>query len=252
MWDVIALDLDGTLLDDGKRIASETLDVLRDYVQQGTWITIATGRGFPDTHRFMLENGLGPEAGFPQSLICEERDLYWLRGSDYVEDDSWNRVLKELETSALPEIRRCTAAYGRRAPFYVNSEWAQERRGFVELVFGTVDQAAEFCEEASLNGSWPPGFRAVRNHRGVTFRHETVGKGAVLTELLRRLDVRPEQVLAMGDSHNDLDMLVCGVRPATTANADDLIKETVRSLGGYVSRDATSLGVADALRSFHA
>ncbi len=250
MWKVIALDLDGTLLGHGGQIAAVTIAALGDFAAQGVWITIATGRGFEDTERFMEENGLGSAAGFPHSLICEERDLYILENAGYAADEVWNGTLLEREKQALPELRRCAAEYGRTAPCFINSLWFQEKRGFVEMTFGTVEQAAEFCQQASQNGSWPAGFRPVRNHRGVTFRHETVGKGAVLTELLRRLDVTPGEVLAMGDSHNDLDMLMCGVWPATTDNADDLIKEVVRSGQGYVSEQVSSLGVADVLKNF--
>jgi len=77
-----------------------------------------------------------------------------------------------------------------------------------------------------------------------------MNKGEVMKELLRRLRVKPENVIVAGDGTNDLHMfepryakwMVC------PANAAPAVKEKVRSFGGIVSRKKYSWGVADGVR----
>ena len=76
---LVALDLDGTLLNRGGTIAEETLSEMHRLYQKGVYIAIATGRPYKDTIRFLTDNGLHPEDGYPYALVCNEREIYFLR-----------------------------------------------------------------------------------------------------------------------------------------------------------------------------
>lgn len=62
--------------------------------------------------------------------------------------------------------------------------------------------------------------------------------------------VAPGQVLAVGDSQNDADMLdgKLGFQAATVANADPEIAKVVEAAGDYLARSPRSLGVAEIVR----
>lgn len=246
---LIALDLDGTLINPGGMISGQTKAYLYHLADSGRWIAIVTGRPYADVLALMQQNELPPSIGFPHYLICEERDVYTLAAGRYESWEPRNSQLLAAEKALLPQSRRIAERlaeeYG--LGFYVNNIVYQEKRGFVELVFLNRDEARAGLEKAA---AWAAeaGLTAIRNNRGLAFRHNNVGKLPALVELVGHLKVRPEEVLVMGDSHNDLGMLTAGFAAATTANADEEIKAAVLEAGGYVSSQRASDGVAEVLQ----
>lgn len=72
---LIALDLDGTLVGEVRIIPSRTRDVVRQAIDQGCLVTIATGRGFAPTARFARDLGVNaPLICFQGALIQDHRD----------------------------------------------------------------------------------------------------------------------------------------------------------------------------------
>ena len=247
---LIALDLDGTLLNPGGIISETTKEYLRYLAESGRWISLVTGRPYNETCDLMESNGLMPSSGFPHFFICEERDIYSL--VDKSRYESWeprNGQLLAAERSLLPEGNRIAERLADEycLPFFVNNQVLQEKRGFVEIVFPSRDAAREGMLKAA---PWAEavGLAAIRNNTGLAFRHAQVGKLPALRVLAEHLQVGPNEILVMGDSHNDLGMLTSGFHAATTANADAEIKAAVLDAGGYVSTEQASDGVAEVLQ----
>ena len=77
-----------------------------------------------------------------------------------------------------------------------------------------------------------------------------MNKGNIMKVLLRRLKLKPENVIVAGDGGNDLHMfdpryakwMVC------PANASPLIKERVREHGGILARKKYSWGIIEGVR----
>ena len=99
-------------------------------------------------------------------------------------------------------------------------------------------------EELCRNTSVKP----VRNGKGMALRSRMTGKGITLKKLSALLKIPSQCVLAMGDSHNDWDMLNCDFQAATTQNADDETKKLVSGKGGLISAASYSDGVAEVLK----
>src|SRR5690554_465712 len=97
---MVALDLDGTLLEPSGLIVPPTLKQLARINDQGLKIAVATGRPYARTIDPLVENGLYPQGLYPHFLICEERDVYELKNGSYV---PWrtNRIFFEEELSHL-------------------------------------------------------------------------------------------------------------------------------------------------------
>ena len=73
-----------------------------------------------------------------------------------------------------------------------------------------------------------------------------VSKGAALAAVATRLGVRPAEILAIGDSPNDLPMLEVAGHTAAVADA----AEAVRRRAQYVTGGRWGDGVAEAIRRF--
>lgn len=245
---MIALDLDGTLLNRDASISQETKSYLNKLFQQDYILSIVTGRPFKDTTELLANNNILPKSGYPQHLICEERDIYSLTGEIYI---SW------AENSPLLGEERALLSFGNsivtslgcelELPFFINNEVMQRERGFVEIVCSSVTHAQQcVCAlQRMLAGS---ALHPIRNNRGVSLRSKLVDKKKTLERLVHHLKICHGEVLVVGDSHNDLPMLTACFQPATTANADPEIKEAVLNHGGFISPFECSLGVADILQ----
>jgi hypothetical protein len=74
----------------------------------------------------------------------------------------------------------------------------------------------------------------------------SVNKGSSLILLARDLGVEPKEIMAIGDSENDLEFLeVAGIKVAV-ANADQELK----SLADYISQKPYGDGVKEAIERF--
>lgn len=244
---LIAFDLDGTLLNRDGTISQETITQMSRLVERGCLMAIATGRPLRGTLDALVPNGLGPAKGFPQILICNEREIYYLENGAYRPESPWNEHIYETELSLLELSRQVLTqvALDKRIEFLVNNPYMQRDRGFVEIFFGSREQAeAAFPIFVEALDGQP--LKPVRNNRLIAFRSREIGKGKMLKRVAEKLGLKADEVLAIGDSHNDLSMLE-QFQAATTDNADDEIKNVVKAKNGTIAGAACSLGVAEIL-----
>lgn len=253
---LIALDLDGTLLEPGAHIQPETIAVLDRFVAAGGLVAIDTGRPLPAIYEIMTKNGVLPDKPYPHGLIAEEREIY-LRDPEggYRPFQPWNDEMIAAEKALLPTARAIAAKVEdelQREGITIRppDEAMEDDRGFVERHFHLREHAERARElaEAHLPDDVP--LRIVRNNRLIAFRHRDIGKGILLARLAEMFDVPRERVFAVGDSHNDLCMLDgrFGFQAGTVANADPEIQGVIRQNGGPIASQPTSLGVAELVR----
>ena len=245
---VVALDLDGTLIDQHSKVASQTIDHLHKLGLRGVTVVLVTGRPFEAAVEILADNGLGASTGVPQYLICEERDIYALDQAEYTPWIERNTELYNTEKALLEPARAIASQLSESAPqfaFSINEPAAQEKRGFVELRCSDSLTARRILVELHnhLNDS---SLHAVRNGRWIALRSRLAGKDKALAALIEHLEVPTQAVLVMGDSQNDVEMLKAFF-PATTNNADAEVKTVVRQQGGIISASDSSLGVAEVL-----
>lgn len=73
-----------------------------------------------------------------------------------------------------------------------------------------------------------------------------VNKGQGLKELCGRLKIAPEEVMAIGDERNDLDMFAFAATSVAMGNGNDLVKQAA----DYVTSSNDEDGIAQALEKF--
>ena len=181
------------LINPDATIAAKTLQQLARLHKHQVIIAIATGRPAEDTLRFMEGNGIGGSTGYPEFLICEERDIYELKDGQYQPWCPWNQEALTTERDLLPRAREIIQEFSRQYPhltFRLNDEATQERRGFVEAVFPDPETAlAAHTKLLDLMGA--DNLRPVRNHRGIALRFPILGKGPILAKLSEHLGIPP-------------------------------------------------------------
>ncbi|MDD3244318.1 MAG: HAD family hydrolase [Eubacteriales bacterium] len=266
---MIAMDFDSTLIDHrdgGKYIPRATVDLLCALVAQGIPCGIDSGRqpeALLDTLRLA---GVAPGKPFPSFFMEQENFVFWNEGHPDPDDfyfwDKEGLYAAQADNAAL---RARIDAFCRRIAGRIPAIMAlmERERLFIthwilfstygiELHFDAIDAAQKAIE--LLREYLPPEENAAlhRNTSIVNIVPSFSGKGASLLRASQAKGIRPQNVLAIGDSLNDMTMLSgeYGFQSACVGNADGLVKEAVRKNGGYVATGRAGEGVYEILHMF--
>ena len=251
---LFAFDLDGTVIE-GERLGGDAVLLLAEFVRCGGIAVVASGRMLESQARFMRESGIFPGRGFPQYLVPAGKYVYALENGEYVPDQQWNDPLRARWQATCdrlgarePDILAGLRARGIHARMVADEAWRREQ-GFFALV---CDSSAAAAEAVALMTEAFGDIEGVAVTRNLNFAYampDKAGKEYALRHVAGRLGIAPAEILAIGDSLNDLGMLDgrFGFRSATVANAEPEIKEAVCANDGHVSDGAVAAGFCEVL-----
>ena len=249
---LIAFDLDGTLLDNDKRIPEDNLRALYAAAESGVLLVPATGRilrGIPPLLRelpflryYILSNG---------ALVYdtqEERALY--RGD--IPLALTLRVMEYLDT--LPVLYDCyqndvgwmSQAMFERAPEFFREEplilrmveqlrirvpdLKQTLREHgepvqkIQFYYRPEDNALRLETIAHFSERFPDIQATSSFSNNVELNSIRAGKGKGLLALCRALDIAPADCMSFGDGTNDISMLEAAGRGVAMGNAAEAVK----------------------------
>ncbi len=259
-FELIVMDLDSTLLDWSNgtgKISESCKQKLLEASEKGFLIAVATGRTLREIVLELEVNGLKFGEPVPNFVIPLEKYCYKIVNGKPEEDEAlarWNQERLEEARRAIEEIVLPRA-----------NEWLQvlkerelkpirwvldTRAGWFSLVYETMERAKE-AQKLLIRLAEPyPDLTVNRNFVFVGFIPRNGTKGKAVNFLARVLGIPPEQVITIGDSINDLDMLngEHGFFPVAVANAEPEIKDAVLRAGGIVTNQPASEGVAEAIK----
>jgi Cof subfamily protein (haloacid dehalogenase superfamily) len=256
---LIALDLDGTLLTSEKVVSSRTKRALRRAMDSGVYVTIATGRMLRGAVPFGREIGANApliccngavvqgmedtEPAFQRCLpdevarrllsFCHAHGWYmnWYIGGDiFVESyrPEYFRAYRTIRDFAVREVGEDFLSYAHQVIQCVIRDLTgriDEKVKMVEQEFGSAVYAQQ---NAGLSADLTP--------PGVT-------KALGLSFLMKRLGLSPAEVMACGDSDNDLSML----RLAGTAVVPENGLAEAKALASYRAASNDEDGIAEAI-----
>ena len=262
---LIALDLDGTLLDSDKRLPPENAAALERAHRAGAYIVPATGRYFaamPEAVRALpflryaitingarVSNADDSEllytADIPLSQALEL--MRWLDGLPVIYDcymdcvgwmtESMQRRAAEFSDDVhylkmMRELRRPVPE--------LKSFLAQRSRDVQKVQFFTndLDLRAEVLRVSSAR--FPGIVASSAWYKNVEFNHADATKGKALLGLCAALGIDPAQTLAFGDGLNDVSMLRAAGCGVAMGNADDAVK----AAADVIAPDCDAAGVA--------
>lgn len=244
---MIAFDLDGTLMDDGKRIPEENLRALRAAGEAGVLLVPATGRipaglpeellALPGLRRGILVNGallydfehrrILAREEIPLALTIELIDYVAPLGLLYdCYQDAWGWIDRALYDAAadyiedpgiLELLRRVRTPVPSLRRFLL-----EKGKGVEKLQLHTKDRALREQLLRELPERYPALAVTSSVPTNIEINAARANKGDALLRLCALLGLDPAAVLAFGDGTNDLSLLRaagCGVAMANAAPA---------------------------------
>lgn len=259
---LLALDLDGTLLNSKKEITPATRAALAWAAERGVHVVLSTGRI------------VGEAAEFAREIACE--DLMVTAGGAAIATASDERILESwampCETGAQavaavqdlpvrvmiyvgdkiyinPFSDRDFVVNYRVEGFHANKVVLDDIAGAIRARGLDVTKVYAIGERQDLEQA----LKSIRLLPDITitssgsdnFEVMPAGadKGTALVRLGEMLGIAPEEMVAIGDSDNDAAMLRAVGMPVAMGNADPALK----ALAQYITADCDHDGVAQAI-----
>lgn len=262
---IIALDLDGTLLNGEKVVSLRNYAALQAAAERGNWIVPATGRAlkaipeqvmaFPFVRYVISINGANvSDLQKQQTLLCAEipqkraleliefaarydamYDCYW-QNTGWVDRDFLERVRYYNADEEVVQLIQKT-----RAPVENLRDFIQNRAETVQkvqLCFRDMGERSAAAEEIAAAFPDIAVTSSFRNNLELNWKN--ANKGNALRFLAEHLHVPVADTIAFGDSSNDLAMLSAAGTSIAMGNA---VSE-VRAACDFVTRSNEDDGVA--------
>lgn len=256
MYRLLAIDLDGTLLTPQKLITLRTQELLCHVAEKGITIVIATGQtaavlrhvcaSLPLTGPQIIENG-AVIVDFGSGKLLHERLLppeYILPTLDTLRNYGFYRAYHTHETVYVDtDTPRAKNWYRPPVPPAVMVEDVANLypKPCIKVVGigeeGTLREKRRILE-AMFAGKL---YVTQSSFDLLEFLHPDVSKGNALKTIAADLHIAPEEVIAIGDNHNDLGMMRFAGLGVAMGNAHDEVKAEA----DYVTLSNDEEGVAD-------
>lgn len=249
---MIACDLDGTLMD-SVPILPEVREFMVKLRREGIKFIINSGRPLEDILQILSQSKVSHPQGYPEAIISKQGVfIHYLKGNNYVEDEEWNKARQKEIEILHQEIGWKSKLWERMIEenLRVCPQKKNIAYGVFEVSFNT-DEEAEKIRQILLKENNFKYTTFLRNRHLLTATLATALKGRSLLQVARHFKIPPSQILAIGDSQNDEDMLngKYGFIPAAPSNAEPRIKLLVKAHQGYVTSLPEGRGVMEVVNS---
>ncbi len=247
---MVALDLDGTLLDPKMNVTTATRQAIRKALEQGIEVMVCTGRVWteccdvfqmvPEFRYAVICSGaqiLNLQENrkiYADGFSCEQaRSIYEILSRydciiDYGADGTFHNERAKLDT-AESYVRNARIANWLRATHKVHDDLGQ----FVAEWDGKVEKIHAYFNNIAHRDTALDALRVLPYDLATSAEVDLeamlpgIDKGTGLGRLAQHLGIAREEVLAVGDSGNDTKMLSWAGLSAAMGNASDEVKKTV-------------------------
>ncbi|MBP2645020.1 MAG: yidA 2 [Firmicutes bacterium] len=258
---LIALDLDDTLLDKSKTISARNRRAIERAIEAGVTVTVSTGRMYQSALPYVLELGLDvPIITYNGALIK------WGKSGETLFDLPVDRATTREMLALFKEHDWYLQAYIDDQLYVAQaneySDYYKRMTGIAAIALGdafytlegTPSKMMAIADSVLLtrirekvNEVFGPRVNlAVSGPRYLEIVNPMVSKGRALALLAKHLGITREQVMAVGDSQNDLPMLQYAGWGVAMANAMPEVQAAADAVTSANDVD----GVAEAIEKY--
>lgn len=215
----IALDVDGTLTDKNRKICLNAVKAIRQAEDRGIPVIIVTG-----------------------NIMCATKTMAILFGtSGGLVAENGGVIESHGKIQVLGNIEECQRAYK-----FLRSRHKVKKVEFSDQRISEVAVERNIEEELVKDILRDFNVEVYDTKFAIHLTDPTVDKGSSLEILATDMGISMDEILAIGDSENDIEFLrVVGMKVAVN-NAD----EELKALADYVTKNSYGDGVVEAIEKF--
>lgn len=217
-YKLLALDMDGTVLNDKQEISRENREAIEAAIEAGKMVMFSTGRGVQSVRPYVEELNL-------------QSPLVVVNGGEVWKGPNELHKRTIMPTDVIERLHKLAVEHGSWywgysvQGLFNKDQWAEQLEPYDWLKFGFFDDNSErLMEILSEIESWNL-FEITNSHpNNLEINPKGISKGAGMAEVCKLLGIEMHQVIAMGDSLNDLSMIRAAGLGVAMGNAQDELK----------------------------
>ncbi|KAF1073955.1 phosphoglycolate phosphatase [Methanogenium sp. MK-MG] len=220
----VITDIDGTLTDERRRISTAAIECIRTLTDSGIPVILASGNTL--CSMTMLAKMIGTDG----TVICENGGTY--------------RIGFDGDERVIGDISACRKAFSLVEQFYekqgeILQLYSSEYR-FADVAFARTvdpDTVRKLLSDSPV--------RVLDTGFAIHLQAEGITKATAFLNICEETGRNPEEFLAVGDSHNDIEMIQAAGCGAVVRNCSD----DVCSVADYTSEKMYGEGFVDAVKN---
>jgi len=250
---ILSFDFDGTMHDPASDppVPTELFELLRQLRRsEGALWGINTGRSLEHLREAFSESSF---PFLPDWVVARECEIY-LPAPDgrWLPHAPWNRRCEKEVHGLFKRARKLLDRIRHEIEEHTGAQWMEWHGEPAGVISRTVEEMEWIVQHVTPIAAEEPQLSWQRNSIWLRFGHRDFQKGSSLAEIARIHRLPAARCFAMGDSHNDLEMLdpAHAGMTACPANSVDEIRGKITATGGLVTQGVHGHGAIEALRHF--
>lgn len=254
----VMIDLDGTLLTDDKKITDFSYQILQNLYNKGIKIIIATGRGLSRAKQ------LTEKLDFDKIILANNGAIIHSSSNIAMDEDLM------LDSNVVDKLSTLSKEYGIRPYFFVENKCSlliqdeDDKKYYVDSV-GDESEIMTISERnLPINDCVSMIMISAKNHilkiadtiknnphvtyhihtkyfpqniRMLEVQNVNTDKYKRAIALLEHFGIKNDEVVAIGDAHNDLEMVVNSGLGVAMKNSDDILKQQADIITQYTNEE---------------
>lgn len=262
---LVAVDIDGTLLNDQREITPEVFSAVQEAKAHGVKIVIATGRPLPGVRNLLQElklcegdnyvitfnGGLVQHTSSGDQLIAETMSY-----EDYMDIELISRKLgihmHAITKSGIYTANRNIGKYTVHEaslvsmPVFYRTPEEMADKQIIKIMYIDEPEILD-AAIAKLPASFYDKFTVVKSAPYyLEILNKTASKGTAVRALAEKLGLSQDQTMAIGDEENDRSMLEAVGHPVVMENG----RPELKVIAEHITKSNNENGVAHALREW--
>ncbi len=263
--ELIAIDLDGTLLNSQHQLSDRNAEAVRKAIARGVKVVLITGKTHHSAKSLIEKLGITTPGIYNQGLITAKPDGTVTHQAildpdvaryiiTYAEDRGFNIAVysgnKILVKRLTPWFEDLCKKYHEPMPEGIGPL----QNILSDIPINKVMAVKEGDPQKTKALRWQLEIQLAQTARilqpifgdMLEVLPPNTGKGTALKQLLKDLGIKPEKAMAIGDGENDIEMLQLAGLGVAMGNAWDIVKAAANTIVGTNDED----GVAQAIEKF--
>lgn len=261
MYKLVALDIDGTLLNSSGQVDPSTLDIIKQVQKKGVMVTISTGRPIQGVYKYIeMLNLKSPIITYNGGMIIDSETGRTLFDKKLKDADTKQVIELGLEKDTSMIAWSNNKLYANRIDDYtkqyqkMSGQDLLDLKDYENLCKTGVTKVIWINEPETLKG-YQETLKMILNESitAVTskahyleFFNKEVSKARALEYIGQKYHIKREEMIAIGDGNNDIDMIDYVGLGIAMENATDAVKK----VSNYVTKSNDEQGIFYALNKF--
>lgn len=265
MYKIIAIDLDGTLLNDKKEISQNDKMAIKKAINLGIKIVISTGRPLIGVKPILEELGLYDSDSYV--ILFNGAEIYSLKDSKAIFQKYLNgNEVKEIYAEAKG-LNLYLHAYNSKYQVVANkkNKYTDYAAKLVKINYKEIDFTKINDNDLYIKCLMVQSEEIIANNINyliekykdkysifrsspifLEFLNKNTTKGDALVYLANYLNIKKDEIMAIGDCENDITMLQYAHMGIAMENA----YQNVKAIAKWISKSNNESGVAFAINNF--